>query len=122
MSRECRTSTRDLLPSERRFIAAMQQLSFGRFESLRIHDGEFVLDPSPTTIRGVKFGSEDPSGSRTQPEEFQLKRQEIELFEYVRTVDAGEIRRLEVRHGLPFSMEVELASALTTAANGGGRG
>jgi hypothetical protein len=29
-----------------------------------------------------------------------------ELFEFVRAVDDGEIRSLEVRHGLPFSMEV----------------
>jgi hypothetical protein len=30
-----------------------------------------------------------------------------DLFEYIRGVDDGEIRRLEVRHGLPFSMEIE---------------
>jgi hypothetical protein len=26
----------------------------------------------------------------------------------VRSVDAGEIRTLEVKHGLPFSMEIEM--------------
>jgi hypothetical protein len=31
------------------------------------------------------------------------------LFEYVRAVDAGEIRTLEVKSGLPFSMEIEMA-------------
>jgi hypothetical protein len=30
-----------------------------------------------------------------------------EFFEYVRAVDAGEIRCLELRHGLPFFMEIE---------------
>ncbi len=54
-------STSDLLPSERAFVVAMQQLAFGRFEFLRINNGELVLDPWPTTVRGVKFGSEDPS-------------------------------------------------------------
>ena len=107
MNGERPTSTRDLLPSEHRFVTAMKQLSFGRFEFLRIDDGELVLDPWPTTIRGVKFASEDPSASRTPPAEFELKRQVIELLEYVRAVDAGEIRCLEFRHGLPFSMEVE---------------
>jgi len=34
-----------------------------------------------------------------------------EFFEYTRAVDAGEIRTLEIRHSLPFSMEVELAAA-----------
>jgi hypothetical protein len=115
-------STHDLLPSERTFVVAMQQLGFGRFEDLRIDNGEMVLDPWPTTVRGVKFGSEDPGTIRTPPDEFQLKRQVIELFEYVREVDAGEIRTLEIRHGLPFSMEVELAGARTTALEGGRRG
>jgi hypothetical protein len=115
-------STHDLLPSERAFVVAMQQLGFGRVEGLRIDHGEVVLDPWPTTVRGVKFGSEDAATSRPAPEEFQLKRQVIELLEYVREVEAGEIRMLEIRHGLPFSMEVELAGVRTTAAEGDCRG
>jgi hypothetical protein len=103
-------TTHDLLPFEVAFIAAMQQLGFGRFEFLRIHKGELVLDPWPTTVRGVKFGSEEPAASVPQGE-FQLKRRVVEFFEYVRAVDQGEIRCLEVRHGLPFSMEVELGPA-----------
>jgi hypothetical protein len=101
------TSTPDLLASERRFVTAMQQLGFGHFESLQIRSGELVLDPWPTTVRGVKFGSEDASTRRPLPVEFELKRQVVEFFEYVRSVDAGEVRCLEVRHGVPFSMEVE---------------
>ena len=41
---------------------------------------------------------------------------------YVREVDAGEIRELEVRHGLPFSMEIELAGAKSAIPQGGRRG
>lgn len=115
-------TTKDLLPSEAAFVPAMQRLGFGRFEFLRIHNGELVLDPWPTTVRGVKFGSEDPSTSRALPEEFQLKRQVIEFIEYVRSVDAGEIRTLEIRHGLPFSMEVELAGSKAGVPDGGRRG
>jgi hypothetical protein len=99
-------STSDLLLSERHLVAAMRELGFGRFESIRIEHGELVLDPWPTTVRGVKFASVN-----TRPDvlsdEVQLKRQVVELFEYVRSVDVGEICCLEVRHGLPFSMEVE---------------
>jgi hypothetical protein len=100
-------SNYDLLPSERIFVGVMQQLGFGRFEFLRVENGELVLDPWPTTVRGVKFGSEDPVVSQTPPEESALKRQVIELFAYARSLEAGEIRCLEVRHGLPFSMEIE---------------
>ena len=101
------TSTSDLRSSERVFVAAMQRLGFGRLEFLQIEHGELLLDPWPTTVRGVKFGSEDVAARGTFPDEFELKRQFGEFFEYVRAVDAGEIRCLEVRHGLPFSMEVE---------------
>jgi hypothetical protein len=58
-------------------------------------------------VRSVKFAAEESAVPRTSPDDFKLKRQVVELFEYVRAVDAGEIRCLEVRHGLPFAMEVE---------------
>jgi hypothetical protein len=95
------------MPSERQFAAAMNDISFGRFEFLRIERGELVLDPWPTAVRSVKFGSAESAMHVTLPDEFELKRQVAEFFEYVRAVDAGEIRCLDLRHGLPFSMEVE---------------
>ena len=101
------TLTRDLLPSERRFVDAMSDVGFGRFEFLRIEHGELVLDPWPTTVRGVKFGSPSAATHKPLAEEFELKSQVAEFFEYVRAVDTGEIRCLELRHGLPFSMEIE---------------
>jgi hypothetical protein len=103
------TSTRDLLDTEGAFVAAMTNLGFGRFEFLRIDRGELVLEPWPTVVRNVKFGSQDPGAAKAVPQDFQLKAQVAELFEYVRAVDAGEIRTLEVKHSLPFSMEIELA-------------
>jgi hypothetical protein len=99
-------STRDLRPSERCFLTAMQQLSHGWFESLRILRGELVLDPWPTTVQEVRFGGGDES-FQTPPDEFNLKRHFVEFFEYVRSADVGEIRRLVVRRGLPASMEIE---------------
>jgi hypothetical protein len=106
-------STRDLLPSESRFAAAMRQLGYGRFESLRIQRGELVLDPWPSTVRNVKFGTTDPAEQRDRPAEFDLKKQVAEFFEYIREVEAGEIRALEVQGGLPFSMQVEQRPGLS---------
>jgi len=99
--------THDLLPSERSFVEALTRLGFGRFEFLRIDHGELVLDPWPTVVRDIKFGCQDPGAAKVAPANFQLKPQVAELFEYVREVDAGEIRTLEVKSGLPFSMEIE---------------
>ena len=102
-------STAELLPSERMFVAAMSSVGFGRFEYLRIDRGELALDPWPAVVRDVKFCSHDPGAAKTLPVDFELKPQVAELFEYIRDVDAGEIRTLEVKSGLPFSMEIEMA-------------
>ena len=102
-------STSDLRSSERTFVAAMTELGYGRFEFLRIECGELVLDPWPTVVRDVKFCSHDPGAAKTPPAEFELKPQVAELFAYIRGVEAGEIRTLEVKSGLPYSMEIEMA-------------
>jgi len=105
-SRPCLSS--DLMPSEQRFLVAMREVGFGRFEYVQIRNGQIVLDPWPVAVRDVKFGA-DTAAERTAHSEYQLKSQVAEFFEYTRDVDDGEIRTLEIRHGLPFSMEVELA-------------
>ena len=99
-------SARDLSLSERRLVVVLQQLGFGRLEFARIHCGEVVLDPWPTVVRVLKSGSVErrpPAGAT----DFELKNPMAAFFEYIRGVDEGEIRCLEVRHGQPFSMEIE---------------
>src|SRR5262245_24632431 len=100
------TTTHDLLPSERLLLEAIHHLGYGRFEALRIDRGEIVLDPWPITIRQIKFGSSDPGSEKEPRAEFRLKAQFAELFEYIRSVDAGEISLLEIRGGLPFAMQI----------------
>jgi hypothetical protein len=96
----------------------MSELQFARFESVPIVNGQLILDPWPKTVRTVKFGAEGSTASRTSSEEFALKGQVVEFFEYVRAVPAGEIRCLDVRHGLPFSMEVEHRPAARGVSRG----
>jgi len=114
-------TTQDLLPSEAMFTAAMQQLGFGRFEYLQIRGGELVFNPEPVAVRDVKFGSPVTTGKPSAVTS-ELRPQIAEFFAYVRDVDAGEIREVEVRHGLPFSMEIELAGAKSAIPQGGRRG
>jgi hypothetical protein len=101
-------STSDLRPTDRAIVTAMRQLLFGRFESLRIKHGELALDPWPKMVRNVKFCSK-ANQPETAGAEFLLKEQVVEFLEYVRSVESGEIRVLEVKNGLPFSMEIEHA-------------
>ena len=100
-------TTQHLLPTETAFLAAMQRLGFGRFEYLQIRGGELVLDPWPVMVRDVKFAAGQHTGKPAEPNS-DLRPQVAEFFAYVRDVESGEIRELEVRHGLPFSMEIEL--------------
>jgi hypothetical protein len=95
-------STSDLSSSERRFLRSMQELGHGRFEFLRIVQGELVLEPWPTTVRSVKFGNPTPNQPDSGLADFELKGQVAEFFSQVRTTDSGLIRVLEVRGGLPF--------------------
>jgi hypothetical protein len=114
-------TTQDLRPSEVTFLAAMQQLGFGRFEYLQIRGGELLLNPWPVAVRDVKFGTPTNTGKPAAATS-ELRPQVAEFFAYVREVDAGEIRELDVRHGLPFSMEIELAGAKGRTPEGGRRG
>jgi hypothetical protein len=98
-------STRELRPTDHALVIAMQRLRFGRFESLRIKRGELVLEPWPKMVRDVKFCAK-VNQPETTGAEFLLKEQVVEFFGYVRGVQSGEIRVLEVKHGLPFSMEI----------------
>lgn len=104
------TTLRDLLQSEVEFLATIQNLGFGLFERLQIRSGELVLSPPPIMVRHVKFGSPAAPG-KTSGGGSELRQQLAEFFAYVREIEAGEIRTLEIRHGLPFAMEVALAGA-----------
>jgi hypothetical protein len=100
------TSTRELRPSELRFLHAMQELGYGRFESLQIRLGELVLDPWPTTISTVKFGNPSPNRPLGGSSDFTLKSEVAEFFGHVRGTVSGEIQVLEVHGGLLFRMEI----------------
>jgi hypothetical protein len=112
------TSTKDLLTSERNLLDAIRTLGFGQIESLRIRAGEPVLDPWPTVVRDLKFGVDRQEPRATSSTDFELKREVAELFEYTREVEDGEIRILAVRHGLPFTMEIELSARAARQAGG----
>jgi hypothetical protein len=63
-------------------------------------------EPAYSAFRSVKFGNAIPNRPPSEPVDFELKNQAAEFFAYVRTIEVGVIRVLEVRGGLPFCMDV----------------
>jgi hypothetical protein len=99
-------TTKGALPPERqRLVELMQRLHFGQIVGLRIRTGQPVLDPLPRLIRDRKLGSE-PVPRRASPcEDFLLKEQVVELFDYFDQIGDGVIDLIEIKHGLPFRLQ-----------------
>jgi hypothetical protein len=56
--------THDLLPSERRSLAAIDELVFDPFELLHTVSGGLLLDQWPKTVRDVRFASENATAHK----------------------------------------------------------
>lgn len=100
-------SKRDLSPPRQVLLELMQDLNFGRFERLVIRDGDPVLDPGPARHREWKFRAENGPRPELSRDDFALKAQVVELFEYFDSLRNGTIDVLEIKHGLPFRAVVK---------------
>ncbi|MEN6451399.1 MAG: hypothetical protein ABFC96_12980 [Thermoguttaceae bacterium] len=107
------TQTRkaSLSPARRRLLELLQQVNFGRLESLVIADDEPVFDPSPRIVREIKFGSENGPRHEIGAADFNLKSQVIELLAFFDELHNGTIDVLEIKHGLPFRVIVTEVAA-----------
>ena len=94
-------------PPRAQLIEWMQRLDFGTIEHLVIRDGEPVLDPSPRCIRDLKFGAENGPRPEAHLDDFPLKAQVRDFFAQLDSLGNATVLRLEVKHGLPFRMQVE---------------
>ena len=65
----------------------------------------------PRVVRDVKFGGENGPRPESGLHDFALKAQVRELLEHLDAIGTGTIRTLEVKHGLPFRMQVEEVTA-----------
>jgi hypothetical protein len=98
--------------NQKRLVEMMQELNFGRIEGLTVRNSEPTFDPPPRIIREVKFGGENGPRRELEANDFTLKAQVLELINYITNLGNGTIECLEVKHGLPFRMNlVEVVSA-----------
>ena len=99
-----------LTPARGRLLALMQELNFGWIKGLLVVNGEPVFDPMPRVVRQVKFCSENGPRREKKLNDFKLKEQVVELFEAMDRMKNGVIETLEIKHGLPFLMNLEEAA------------
>ncbi len=96
-----------LSASQAELIELMQRTAFGVIEGLVIRDGVPVLDPRPRVIRDIKFGGSNGPRPEAKLSDFALKSSVQELMDTFASLGNATVRCLEVKHGLPFRMQVE---------------
>lgn len=100
----------------RRLIETMQRLNFGRIENLPIRDGAPVFGPGARFIQKVKIGGDNGPRPEAGFNDFLLKKQTIELVETLSDLGNGMVLAIEVKHGLPFALEIERGNASEATA------
>jgi len=100
-----------LLPAQAELVDLMQQLDFGTIEGLVVRDGLPVMKPRPRIVRDVKFGAGNGRRNEAGLTDFALKSSVRELMTTLTSLGNATVRRLEVKHGLPFRMQVEEVAA-----------
>ena len=96
-----------LSSAQRRLLELMQDLNFGRILHLHVRDGEPLLEPPPRVVCEIKLGGEYRVRRELEMADFALKARVVEFFDLLTTLGDGVIACLEVKHGLPFVIDIE---------------
>jgi len=89
-----------------KLIELMQSINFGRIMGFKVLGGEPVLNPRPTIVRAHKLKGENGPRPELSAADFLLKQEIVELFNFLDDLQEGEIDLIEIKHGLPFLIEV----------------
>ncbi len=97
--------THPMPEAERQLVQLCEQIGFGRIDGLAISDGRPCFTPAPTIVTEVKLGADQQM--RRRPSGASLHPSVKDLLRTIALVGSGSIRSLEVRHGLPFRIELD---------------
>ena len=103
------TTKASLSAPRRRLLETMQRLNFGRIEDLEIRNGEPMFNPAPRVVQDIKLGGENGPRPELGNADFALKSQVAEFFDYLSRLGDGSVETIEVKHGLPFKLVIEMA-------------
>ena len=96
-----------LSPSRRGLVELMRRINYGRIEALNVRAGAPVFDPLPCVIQKVKIGGDNGPRPETKSQDFTLRKEVVEFFEHLKALGTGVVRCIEIKNGLPFSMDIE---------------
>jgi hypothetical protein len=116
------TTKSSLTAQQKLLVELMQRVNFGRIEALLVSDGEPNFNPAPRVVRKLKLGGENIPRPEIGSEDFQLKSQVVELLEAIRELGEGTVLAIDVKHGLPFVVELEVPSSIGQSRGGVRRG
>lgn len=96
-----------LSESQSRLVELLQRINFGRVERLLVRSGVPVFEPPPRVIQKLKMGGDNAARPEADLQDFFLKRPTIEMLQAIADLGDGEVLAIEVKHGLPFAIEIE---------------
>jgi len=90
-----------------RLVELLQDLNFGKIEALRVVGGEPCFEPPPRVIQTLKMGGQNGPRDEAGLPDFWLRQPMVDLLQTIREIGDGEILAIDVKHGLPFTVEIE---------------
>lgn len=97
-------SSSSLSPDRQNLVREMQRINFGRIDRLAVSSGEPQIGPHTSITREHKLAGENGPRPELSSEDFLLKQQVVELFEFFDELHDGVIDSIEIKHGLPFKL------------------
>ncbi len=103
--RKTETNLPEFSEARQRLLTLCCEIHFGRIGAFDIRDGEPVFEPAPNVMREIKFNGEHANPAKRNGE-ITLRNQSTELFAWFDRLRNAHVHYLEVKHGLPFKMNV----------------
>jgi len=111
----------ELSPSGKLLVSTMRRVQFGRFEGLRICNGDPVWDPPPRLVRVTKIGSGEES-EMAEEDDWLLKSAIRDLLKEFADVRNGTFDRIAFHRGLPCVVEIAIGPTSLPLVTGADRG
>lgn len=97
----------ELSHERKRLLDVMRNMGYGRIENLTISSGEPVFDKSLRLVHEKLLGRKAKGRASPPESDFELKAQQIEVFECFDQMQDGFVPVLKVQDGLPFQLHLE---------------